>query len=71
MIYIIIRETKHPVTGKRSFRALPSVYADETEAALDADMVAKSLKCRAWCLEFPDPPLLEVTTTAEIKAFKR
>lgn len=64
MIYIVIREVKHPTTGVRSFRALPGVTDDAMEAALNAQMVATQMKCRAWACEFPTPPLLEVATTA-------
>lgn len=70
MIYIVIREVKHPVTGVRSFRALPGVLTDATAASLNAQAVATSLKCRAWACEFPTPPLLEVATIADVKRFK-
>ena len=66
MIYIVIREVKHPTTGVRSFRALPGVLTDATEAALNAQQVASGLKCRAWACEFPTPPLLELAV-ADIK----
>ena len=70
-MFIIIHETKHPVTGVRWFKALSAIYPEETGAATMAQSVAKELKCRAWACEFPTPALVEVATVADIAKYRK
>ena len=70
-MFVIIHETKHPVTGVRWFKAFPSIYPDEAGAAAMAQQVAQANKCRAWACEFPMPALVEVARVADISKYRK
>lgn len=70
-MFLVIYETKVKLSlGQSRFMAVNQTFIKFEEADKTAKDVTKKFRCRAWVSEIPDPPLIEMATSAEVMAFK-
>ena len=59
-MYIVVYKSSRSSGARRTFRAVPNVFAELAAADEQARKTAAFHNARAYVVDFPDPPLFEI-----------